>query len=170
MLATLRDLVAHKGHANAALLNAVRRNEAAASDRELCDLLHHILLANRFWLLAVLARPFVLDDEARPSASFDELVARFASLQDREHAWLAAATDGDLERVLVHPQIPRAGLGRHVSLLVAPVPDRSAPRVVPAAVSVAAARSRAAASRPWTCGLLCTALGARRRPHGAAAG
>ena len=54
MLATLRDLVAHKGHANAALLNAVRRTDAAAADRELWDLLHHILLANRFWLLSIL--------------------------------------------------------------------------------------------------------------------
>jgi uncharacterized damage-inducible protein DinB len=106
MLAMLRDLVAHKGHANAALLNAVRRNGDAAADRELWDLLHHILLANRFWLLAILDSPFVIDDEARPSASFDALVARFASLQDQEEGWLEAATPEDLARMLVHPQIP----------------------------------------------------------------
>jgi uncharacterized damage-inducible protein DinB len=106
MLATLRDLVAHKGYANAALLNAVRRNDAAVADRELWDLLHHILLANRFWLLAIRESPFVLDDEARPSASFDALIARFASLQDQEERWLAAATDGDLARMLVDEQIP----------------------------------------------------------------
>jgi uncharacterized damage-inducible protein DinB len=106
MLATLRDLVAHKGHANAALLTAIRHNEAAAADRELWDLLHHILLANRFWLLAVLGSPFVLEEEARPSVSFDALVGRFASLQDHEERWLAAATSDDLARMLVHEQIP----------------------------------------------------------------
>jgi uncharacterized damage-inducible protein DinB len=106
MLAMLRDLVAHKGYANAALLNAVRRNDAAVADRELWDLLHHILLANRFWLLAMLASPFVLDDEARPSTSFADLVGRFASLQDGEERWLAAATPDDLARMLVHAQIP----------------------------------------------------------------
>jgi len=106
MLATLRDLVAHKGHANAALLTAIRRNDAAAADRELWDLLHHILLANRFWLLAVLGSPFVLEEEARPSESFDALVGRFASLQDQEERWLAAATSDDLARMLVHEHIP----------------------------------------------------------------
>jgi hypothetical protein len=50
-LETLRDLVAHKGHSHAALLNSIRQNEAAAADPELWNLLHHILLANRFWLL-----------------------------------------------------------------------------------------------------------------------
>jgi hypothetical protein len=53
MLQLLRDLVDHKGYANAAMLQAVRQNPAAASDPEMLDLLHHILLANRFWLLSV---------------------------------------------------------------------------------------------------------------------
>ena len=54
MLEMLRDLVAHKGHANAAVLGAIRQNDTAVSDPELCELVHHILIANRFWLLAVL--------------------------------------------------------------------------------------------------------------------
>ena len=69
MLQMLRDLVDHKGHANAALLNAIRQNAAAAADPELRELLHHVLLANRFWLLAVLGLPFVLEDESRPADS-----------------------------------------------------------------------------------------------------
>jgi hypothetical protein len=35
MLEMLRDLVAHKGHSHAALLNSIRQNEAAAADPEL---------------------------------------------------------------------------------------------------------------------------------------
>jgi uncharacterized damage-inducible protein DinB len=106
MLETLRDLVAHKGYANAALLGAIAQNVAAADDRDVTDLLHHVLLANRFWLLTVSGAPFVLEDEARPSSSFDALVQRFAATQDQESAWLATATDRDLERDLEDAQIP----------------------------------------------------------------
>lgn len=106
MLAMLRDLVAHKGHANAAMLRAIQANGAAAADAELWGLLHHILLANRFWLLTVLEEPFVLDDEARPSPSFEALVARYATMQARETAWFDSATDSDLARILTNAFIP----------------------------------------------------------------
>lgn len=106
MLEMLRDLVAHKGHANAALLNAIRENGTAASDPELWELLHHVLLANRFWLLTVLGLPFVHEDEARPSPSFDALVRRYASNQAQETTWLEAAAEGDLERILEDAAIP----------------------------------------------------------------
>lgn len=102
----LRDLVAHKGHANAALLTAVRQNDAAASDPELLELLHHILLANRFWLLAVLGQPFDLDDEGRPSRSFDALVQRYAGTQALESAWLEIATENDLARTVEDARVP----------------------------------------------------------------
>ena len=106
MLQMLRDLVDHKGHANAALLNAIRQNAAAASDPELWELLHHILLANRFWLLSVLGLPFVFEDESRPAPSFDALVQRYARNQSQEAAWLDTATAADLERTLKSPLIP----------------------------------------------------------------
>jgi hypothetical protein len=50
MLAMLQDLLRHKGHANACLLKAIRQHEPAAQDRQLRELLHHIIVANRFWL------------------------------------------------------------------------------------------------------------------------
>lgn len=108
MLQMLRDLVDHKGHANAALLNAIRQNAAAASDAELWQLLHHILLANRFWLLSVLGLPFVLEDESRGAPSFDALVQRYARTQSQEVAWLDTATATDLERTLKSSLIPNA--------------------------------------------------------------
>ncbi len=106
MLEMLRDLVAHKGHANAALLGAIRQNDAAASDPELSELLHHILIANRFWLLAVCGLPFVFEDESRPSSSFDALIQRYCGTQAQELTWLATATEADLTRVLESPLIP----------------------------------------------------------------
>jgi uncharacterized damage-inducible protein DinB len=106
MLQMLRDLVAHKGHANAAMLNAVRQNGAAVSDPEVWELLHHVLLANRFWVLTIAGLPFVLDDEARPASSFDALVQRYGSTQAQESAWLASATAADVARMIEHPLIP----------------------------------------------------------------
>ena len=106
MLEMLRDLVAHKGHANAALLTAIRQNPAAASEPELWELLHHILVANRFWLLTVLGLPFVYEDEARPSPSFDVLIQRYGSTQAQEATWLETATEGDLARILEGALIP----------------------------------------------------------------
>lgn len=106
MLQMLRDLIDHKGYANAALLNAVRQNAAAASDPELVTLLHHILLANRFWLLSVLGQPFVFDDESRAPQSLDALIERYARTQLQEGAWLQSATATELERLLKDPLIP----------------------------------------------------------------
>ena len=106
MLEMLRDLVAHKGYANAALLNAIRQNGTAASDPELWQLLHHILLANRFWLLTVLGLPFVHEDEARPSPSLDALIQRYGSTEAQETTWLETATEGDLARILEDARIP----------------------------------------------------------------
>jgi uncharacterized damage-inducible protein DinB len=106
MLEMLRDLVGHKGHANAALLTAIRQTPAAASDPELWELLHHILLANRFWLLTVLGVPFIHEDEARPSHSFDALFHRYGSTQAQEVTWLETATEGDLARTLEDARIP----------------------------------------------------------------
>lgn len=106
MLRMLRDLVDHKGHANAALLGAVRQNAAARSDPGLWELLHHILLANRFWLLSVRGLPFVLEEESRPAPSFDVLIQRYARTQAQEAAWLDTATAADLERTLKDPLIP----------------------------------------------------------------
>jgi uncharacterized damage-inducible protein DinB len=106
MLEMLRDLVAHKGYADAALLHAVRENDAAVSDPEIRELLHHVLLANRFWLCSILEVSFVLELESRDSSSFGELVQRYAGVHAREAAWLQAATDADLARMLDHPDIP----------------------------------------------------------------
>jgi uncharacterized damage-inducible protein DinB len=106
MLQMLRDLVDHKGHANAALLDVIRRTPDAASDPEVLELLHHILLANRFWLLAVLGSPFVLEHESRAAESFAALVGRYARTQSQEAAWFATATTADLERTLSGPLIP----------------------------------------------------------------
>ncbi len=106
MLEMLRDLVAHKGYANAVLLGAIQQNDAAAADPDVRELLQHVLLANRFWLLAVLGVPFVFEDESVPAGSLDALIQRYARTHAQESSWLRAATHTDLERVLEDARIP----------------------------------------------------------------
>lgn len=106
MLTLYRDLVSHKGHANAALLTAIGEHAAAAADHDILALLHHVLLANRFWLSRVLDRPFDHDEESRPAASFTALVQRYADLQSEEAVWIESATESELARVLTSPLIP----------------------------------------------------------------
>ena len=102
----LRDLVAHKGHADAALLTAIQSHPPAADDPELLDLLHHVLLANRFWMLTLLGRPFAFEHESRVSGSFDELRQRYEGTHAEESAWLEHATEADLQGIVENPQIP----------------------------------------------------------------
>ena len=152
MLEALRDLVAHKGYANAVILRAVRENGTAAADRELNALLHHVLLANRFWILAIVGLPFAAEDESRLSHSFDELVQRFSTTQEQESRWLAGASEADLAHVLRDPLIPGGkcsvaeallqvcmtfasvpGILAAVALLACYLPARRAARVEPMA-------------------------------------
>jgi uncharacterized damage-inducible protein DinB len=106
MLEMFRDLVAHKWYANAALLNAIGQQATAAADTELQALLHHVLLANRFWLLTVVGQPFAGDEESRPAGPFDALVQRYARTHAQEAAWLDTVTADELGRTLTDPQIP----------------------------------------------------------------
>jgi uncharacterized damage-inducible protein DinB len=106
MLEMLRDLIGHKGHANVTILAAIRQHDRAAVDPVIGALLHHVLLANRFWLLTVLGRPFVQEIEARSADTFEDLVHRYAMTQAEEAAWLATATEADLARILLDPRIP----------------------------------------------------------------
>ena len=106
MLAMLRDLVSHKHSANTAVLRAIGQNEAAVGDPELSGLLHHILVANRFWLTTILGVPFLFEEESRQSESFDVLRERYASTSAQEVAWLSRAAEADLDRMLASPLIP----------------------------------------------------------------
>jgi uncharacterized damage-inducible protein DinB len=106
MLTTIRELIDHKGYANAALLTAIGANPEARHDPEIWETLHHILVSNRFWLLAVTGRPFVLDVEERLSPSFDSLVNRYREMQAEESAWAKSASETALDRLLDSPLIP----------------------------------------------------------------
>jgi uncharacterized damage-inducible protein DinB len=106
MLTMLRDLIAHKGHANASFLAVVGGNDRAACDPAILELLHHILIANRFWICAVRRVPFAADEEMNAARDAEALAKSYEKTHEEETAWLAAATEADCSSVLQHPLIP----------------------------------------------------------------
>lgn len=97
---TLQDLVQHKWYANARLLTAVRQAPAAVQDKQLRELLHHILLANRFWLKLSQGVPFSPESEWQVPESLDALVTQYKETYAEEAAWVMQLTDLELERQL----------------------------------------------------------------------
>jgi uncharacterized damage-inducible protein DinB len=102
----LQDLIHHKGYANASLLKAIRQHEPAAQDPELRKLLHHIILANRFWLRLSLGLQFVVEEESQTPESFEAVAERYRETHAQEMEWLAQVQEPDLARVLETPFIP----------------------------------------------------------------
>jgi uncharacterized damage-inducible protein DinB len=106
MIDLLQDLVRHKGYANAALLKAIHQHETAAHDPELRELLHHIVLANRFWFSLILDRPFSRDEESRLPESLEEITARYRDTHVQELEWMSHAQETDLARMVETPFLP----------------------------------------------------------------
>ena len=106
MLAMLRDLVQHKWWANASLLKALREHDQASQDRELRELLHHIILANRFWFSLSLGRAFNVEEESKVPESLGGVAALYWETHVEEHEWIFRLPESDLSRVLETPFIP----------------------------------------------------------------
>ena len=105
-IAWFRDLIAHKGCADAQLLCAIQQHHAASTDPALRALLHHLLVSNRFWLITIVGEPFAVDVETRIPESLEPLIDGFRATHERETAWLGTATDADLSRTLESALIP----------------------------------------------------------------
>ena len=106
MLVMLRDLVQHKGFANAALLRTIRNHEIAASDPDLRKVLHHILVANRFWLALILGEKFAFAEELRIPESLGTIAAQYRETHARELEWMLQVQEPDLARTVESALIP----------------------------------------------------------------
>lgn len=104
----LQDLVRHKNHANAAMLKAIAGHQPAAADPALRHLLHHIILANRFWLSLFLAQSFDLEKESIAPEAFEALTILYRETHRQEMLWIDELRDADLARVIATPFIPGA--------------------------------------------------------------
>lgn len=112
MVTAFRDLFRHQAWADAAMLDAVGRHDAAAGDEQLLDLLHHVLLAHRFWLHLCQGLPFDPAREAARPDSLEAIAALFRATQAQEDEWLSAIDDASLERLLETPHLP----GRRIAI------------------------------------------------------
>ncbi|HZS48868.1 MAG TPA: DinB family protein [Blastocatellia bacterium] len=106
MLGLIKDLVHHKGFANASLLKAIGMHAEASQDAELRKLLHHIILANRFWFYLISNRPFNIEEESRIPESFEAIVSLYKDMHDQEIEWITRANEDELDRSLESPLIP----------------------------------------------------------------
>jgi uncharacterized damage-inducible protein DinB len=112
VLALFLDLFQHQAHADASLINAIRRHEPAARDDELRRILHHILVAHRFWIHLSQGLSFSVDDERKVPDSLDRLVERYRETQVLERDWLTRLEESDLARTLESTYLP----GRRVAV------------------------------------------------------
>lgn len=108
MLQMIRDLIAHKAYANSLMLTAIREHPDASRDPELRELLHHILVSNRFWTLTCLGLPFDRAQETIVPATLEALIENYDVTQHIENAWLAGATEAEMARMIDSPLIPGA--------------------------------------------------------------
>ena len=104
----MRDLMAHKAYANALMLTSIREHPAAAQDPELRELLHHIIVSNRFWTLTCLGLPFDRAQETIVPATLAALIENYDVTQHIENAWMAGATEAEMTRTIDSPLIPGA--------------------------------------------------------------
>jgi uncharacterized damage-inducible protein DinB len=106
MRAMLQNLIRHKWYADASLLVAIRQNDRAAQDHDLCRLLHHSILANRFWLMQNLGRSFELKEESRIPESLEAIVTRYRETYIEELQFISHLAEADLDNQLESPFIP----------------------------------------------------------------
>jgi uncharacterized damage-inducible protein DinB len=100
MHSTIDELIRHKWWANTNILRAIEQYPSAAEDEELRKMLHHILVSNRFWLFAILERPFDREVEMQLPCSVADLTERFQETERLESEWLSTPAASDLERIL----------------------------------------------------------------------
>jgi uncharacterized damage-inducible protein DinB len=100
MLSMIEELLRYKWWANSNLLRSIEEDSAAREDTELRRMLHHILVSNRFWILAILRFPFDRENEMKVPTNLDDFADRLGETERLESEWLANATESDLERTL----------------------------------------------------------------------
>jgi uncharacterized damage-inducible protein DinB len=112
MLATFRDLFEHQAYADASLISAIRRHEPAARDTDLRTLLHHILIAHRYWIHLVQGLPFSADTERAVPESLEAIVNGYRQTHELERTWFARLHDQDLARTVESKHWP----GRQIAI------------------------------------------------------
>jgi uncharacterized damage-inducible protein DinB len=105
MVALVRDLVRHKLWANAALIQSIRQLDAASADDALRTLLHHILVADRFWFALSRGESFDMEVEGTVPTALDDVVQRYRETHEAQLRWIDTIEERELERLIETPYI-----------------------------------------------------------------
>ena len=106
MVALVRELFQYQAHADASMLMAIQRHEVALRDRDVLSLLHHILIAHRFWIHLCQGLPFSIEAANDARGGIDEIARLFQETQALELAWLEHLEEIDLERNVESSYLP----------------------------------------------------------------
>jgi len=106
MVELFQELFHHQAYADASLLMAIQRHEVASKDQELRTLLHHILIAHRFWLHLSQGLPYSIEAESAVPASLDAIITGYKETQKAENAWLERLAESDLTRTVESFYLP----------------------------------------------------------------
>src|SRR6185437_15046031 len=106
MLRFIDQLIRHKWWANSNLLRSIEQHPTALDDPELRRLLHHILVANRYWILLTLGQSFVDEKEKRIPESHAALMDQFRDTEQLEIDWLSQITENELDRQIQPRALP----------------------------------------------------------------
>lgn len=108
-LAEIHDLIAYTEWATALLVGALRRIPDAARrrhDASAFGSLHgtftHLIAAEWIWMERWQGRPAPAPPSWVGEASFDELVAQLASVEDARRTWLRGLSEADLARPITY--------------------------------------------------------------------
>ena len=112
MVAIVRELFEYQAYADASILKAIQRHEEASRDREILRLLHHILIAHRFWIHLCRGLPFSVEAENTARGRIDELVELYQQTQALELPWMEQLHELDMERTVESSYLP----GRQITV------------------------------------------------------
>ncbi len=117
MLDMIQSLYAHQAWADATILNAITKNEAAAADDSLRKTLHHIVTVQRAFHSLFVKRPFDFVAEMRTPESLEEVEQLFRSAHAEGIAWVNLREEADLSLPFEMPYIPGSKLNNGQALL-----------------------------------------------------
>ena len=106
MATFVQDLVRHKLWANAELIQSIQQHDAARTDDGLRTLLHHIIVADRFWFALSRGESFDVTAESTVPTTLDEVATRYRETHEAQLRWIATVEDPELEHLIETPYMP----------------------------------------------------------------
>jgi uncharacterized damage-inducible protein DinB len=117
MISLFQELFRHHAYADAAMLTAIQDHEIASKDEDLRKLLHHILVAHRFWLHLCRGLPFSLEVEDVVPTRLDDIAIRYKKTWSEEEAWFEQLQESGLIRTVESPYFPNRQLAVQEALI-----------------------------------------------------